>query len=89
MREVTGDDIKPEIYERAHVEVCLYIFYAFALGNALLLPAGDTSPMCAQQVKSGAIDHEFETMYAKLRAWRDAYGTTMVPKQVRRLVLSR
>lgn len=33
------------------------------------------------QRKAQAIDQEFETMYAELRAWRAAYGTTIVPKQ--------
>ncbi len=33
-------------------------------------------------MKAGAVDREFETMYAELKAWRDAYGTTLVPKQV-------
>ena len=35
------------------------------------------------QMKAGAVDQEFETMLAELRAWRDAYGTTLVPKQAR------
>ena len=57
--------------------------YVAALGTAYLLSAGGAGPLCTQQVKPGALDHEFETMYAKLGAWRDAYGTTIVPKQVR------
>ncbi|KAK9902684.1 hypothetical protein WJX75_002583 [Coccomyxa subellipsoidea] len=32
--------------------------------------------------QEGTTDFEFETMYKELKAWRDAYNTTIVPKQV-------
>ena len=37
------------------------------------------------QSKAVAHDHEFDTMYVELKAWRDAYGTTLVPKQVEQI----
>ena len=83
MREVTGDDIKLEDYVRAHIEVCPAIQCSSLVCSACL---SYQEALCIQQVKSASPDHEFETMYAELRAWRDAYGTTLVPKQVSRQI---
>ncbi len=46
--------------------------------------AGRPHSMLAQE---DTTDFEFETMYKELKAWRDNYATTVVPKQVRPLQL--